>query len=286
MDCGALDPVIGLEEFLELSRKETTVILDCRGSQTDSAAGELLYTQGHIPGAQRIDMARDVTGVRTGKNGRTPLADPETFASLLRRFGLTEGGTLLLYDREFLPHAPRVWFTVRTIGFANVFVLDGGFTSWVKAGLPLETEAVTKPEGNVTAKESLERVFTVKEIEENLISKKYLLVDARVESAYLGKNGGADPRAGHIPGSLSYPARLNIAPSGLFYGKDRLRENFLKLSDGAPERILHTCGSGVAACLNLLATRHAGLATAGVYIGSFSEWISDPDHQVSTEDES
>ncbi len=286
MDSCATDPVIGLKEFLELSRKEGTILLDCRGSQTDSAAGELLYAQGHIPGAQRIDMARDVTGIRTGKNGRTPLADPETFAALLRRFGLTEGATLLLYDREFLPHAPRVWFTVRTIGFANVFALDGGFATWVKAGLPLETEATTKPTGNITAKGSLERVFTAQEIEENLMSKKYLLVDARSESAYLGKNAGADPRAGHIPGSVSYPARLNIAPDGLLYGKDTLRENFLKLSEGAPEKILHTCGSGVAACLNLLATRHAGLTTAGVYIGSFSEWISNSNHQVSTEDES
>ncbi len=280
------DPILEVKEFLDLSTKEDTIILDCRGSLTDSGIGEMLFSEGHIPNAEHIDMARDVVGPRTKTNGRTPLADPETFAKRLQAFGINCTSTVLLYDTEAMPLAPRVWFTFRTIGFANVYLLDGGINAWIKAGLPIEKgEAKNRIPGNITAKASLERVFTVSEIEENLKTNEYILVDARGEATYLGKNPGPDPRGGHIPGSVSYPARLNIAADGRLYASEKLKETFLRLSENRPTRILHTCGSGVAACLNLVATRHAGIDTAGVYIGSFSEWIKDPQHPVSTEDD-
>lgn len=280
------DPILDVKEFLELSKKDNTVILDCRGSLTDSGIGEMLFLESHILGAQHIDMARDVVGPRTETSGRTPLAKPEVFAKRLQEFGINNTSTILLYDTENMALAPRVWFTLRTIGVANAYLLNGGIEAWVKAGLPVEKgEAKKLPQGNITPKDSLERVFTVSEIKDNLKQKEFLLVDARGEAVYLGKNPGPDPRGGHIPGSLSYPARLNIASDGRLYAPEKLKETFLRLSENRPERILHTCGSGVAACLNLVATRHAGLKTAGVYVGSFSEWIKDPKHPVSTEDE-
>ncbi len=281
-----LDPILEVKDFLALSKKDDTVILDCRGSLTDSSIGAMLFLESHIPGAQHIDMARDVVGPRTKTSGRTPLANPETFAKRLQEFGINTTSTILLYDTENMALAPRVWFTLRTIGVANAYLLNGGIEAWVKAGLSIEKGKAKKlPRGNITPKESLERVFTASEIEENLKTKEFLLVDARGEAVYLGKNPGPDPRGGHIPGSLSYPARLNIASDGRLYEPEKLKETFLRLSENRPERILHTCGSGVAACLNLVATRHAGLKTAGVYVGSFSEWIKDPKHPVSTEDE-
>ena len=281
-----LDPILEVKEFFDISQKEDTIILDCRGSLTDSGIGEMLFAEGHIPNAEHIDMAHDVVGPRTKTNGRTPLADPENFAKRLQAFGVNNTSTVLLYDTEAMSLAPRVWFTFRTIGFANVYLLDGGINAWIKAGLPIEKgEAKKRPEGNISAKASLERVFTVSEVEENLKTNKYLLLDARGEAVYLGKNPGPDPRGGHIPGSVSYPARLNIASDGRLYAPEKLKETFLRLSENRPARILHTCGSGVAACLNLVASRHAGIETAGVYIGSFSEWIKDPKRPVSTEDD-
>ncbi len=280
------DPILDVKEFLDFSQKEDTVLLDCRGSLTDSGIGEMLFRESHIPAAQHIDMAHDIVGTRSQTSGRTPLANPETLAKRLQAFGLNTTSTVLLYDNENMPLAPRVWFTLRTIGIAGVYLLNGGIEAWIKAGLNLEKgKAKRRPAGNITPKASLERVFTVSEIEENLKTNEYLLVDARAEAVYLGKNPGPDPRGGHIPGSISYPARLTIASDGRLHCPKKLKETFLRLSENHPERIVHTCGSGVAACLNLVATRHAGIHTAGVYIGSFSEWIKNPKHPVSTEDE-
>ncbi len=42
------------------------------------------------------------------------------------------------------------------------------------------------------------------------------------------------------------------------------------------------CGSGVTACHNLLALELAGFPAAQLYVGSFSEWITDPARPVAT----
>ncbi|HBN74125.1 MAG TPA: hypothetical protein DD376_05390 [Sutterella sp.] len=281
-----IDPVISVEQLKSIEKTEDLVILDCRGTLTTSGAGNLLFDVGHIPGAFHVDMSRDITGKRNGQNGRTPMADPEVFAQTLRKFGVNRTSTVVVYDTGLMNFAPRVWFTIRATGLANAFVLDGGFAAWQEAGYPITGHESVRKTGNFTAAPCLERIFSTEEIEQNLLTHRYLLLDARIEEVYLGSSAGPDAKAGHIPGSVNHPNRLNVAQNGLLLSKETLRRTFLRLSDGHPERIVHTCGSGIAACGNLVAMRHAGLASAGVYIGSFSAWISNPMHPISTEDES
>ncbi len=285
MQTPLIDPVISVEKLKALRERSDLVILDCRGSLTAPGAGKLLFDAGHIPGASYIDMTQDITGTRTGTNGRTPMVDAATFAQTLRRLGTNTTSTVVVYDSGLMNFAPRVWFTVRSAGLVNAFVLDGGFDAWQKSSCPLETIEEPKKPGNFTAAPSPERIFSTKEIEQNLLTHRYLLLDARIEEVYLGASAGLDGKSGHIPGSVNHPNRLNVGTNGKFLDTDTLRQIFMHLSEGQPERVIHTCGSGIAACGNLLAMRHAGLTSAGVYIGSFSAWISDPSHPVSTEDE-
>ena len=280
-----IDPVIAADKLKTRLGGTDLVILDCRGSLTTPGAGKLLFDAGHIPGASYIDMVRDITGKRTGQNGRTPMADPGVFAETLRRLGVNRTSNVVIYDSGLMNFAPRVWFTVRSVGLVNAFVLDGGFAAWEKASYPIETVDRPKTPGDFTAEASLERIFLTQEIEQNLFTHRFLLIDARIEDVYLGEGSGPDLKGGHIPGSINHPNRLNIGSDGKLLNKDSLRQIFTRLSQGHPERVVHTCGSGIAACGNLLAMRHAGLVSAGVYIGSFSEWISNPAHLISTEDE-
>ena len=280
-----IDPVISVEKLKALRERSNLVILDCRGSLTTPGAGKLLFDAGHIPGASYIDMARDITGKRTGTNGRTSMVDAATFAQTLRRLGTNTASTVVVYDTGLMNFAPRVWFTVRSAGLVNAFVLDGGFDAWKQGSCSIETIEDPKTPGNFTAAPSPERIFSTKEIEQNLLTHRYLLLDARIEEVYLGASAGLDGKSGHIPGSVNHPNRLNVGTNGKFLDTDTLRQIFMHLSEGQPERVIHTCGSGIAACGNLLAMRHAGLPSAGVYIGSFSAWISDPLHPLSTEDE-
>jgi thiosulfate/3-mercaptopyruvate sulfurtransferase len=102
------------------------------------------------------------------------------------------------------------------------------------------------------------------------------LVDARSAERYRGEVEPIDPVAGHIPGSLNRFVRENLE-GGAFKPPGRLREEFLALLGGsAPEAVVHSCGSGVAACHNLLAMEIAGLPGSTLYPGSWSEWIADP----------
>ena len=70
---------------------------------------------------------------------------------------------------------------------------------------------------------------------------------------------------------------LNLAPDGRFKDAATLRSEFDELLGGlAPAAVVHSCGSGVAACHNLLAMEIAGLSGSRLYPGSWSEWIADP----------
>ena len=95
---------------------------------------------------------------------------------------------------------------------------------------------------------------------------------------------GVDPRAGHIPGSVSVPSREHAGPDGRIAGAQQLRARFAAagVTDGSD--VIASCGSGVTACLNLLAIEHAGIATrsARLFPGSWSQWSRDTGRPVQT----
>ena len=77
--------------------------------------------------------------------------------------------------------------------------------------------------------------------------------------------------AGHIPGAANLPF-AELAPGGRFLTPDELRARF-EAAGAAPGReLVAYCGSGVTACVLLLAAELAGLEGARLYPGSWSEW--------------
>ncbi|MEZ5727496.1 MAG: rhodanese-like domain-containing protein [Burkholderiaceae bacterium] len=110
-----------------------------------------------------------------------------------------------------------------------------------------------------------------------------LVLDARTPERYRGEVEPIDPVAGRIPGSLNRPLSANLRPDGRFKPAEVLRQEFVALlGDAAPDQVVHSCGSGVSACQNLLAMEYAGLAGSALYAGSWSEWCSDPARPVAT----
>ena len=103
------------------------------------------------------------------------------------------------------------------------------------------------------------------------------LLDARSGERFRGEAEPIDPVAGHIPGALNRFHRENLCDGGGFKAPDRCaRSSAALLGDRAPGEVIHSCGSGVTACHNLLAMEHAGLAGSLLYPGSWSEWSADP----------
>lgn len=273
-------PIIYAEELKEEIENPDIFVIDIRGSMGNPAIGSLLFEKSHLPGAVKLEFSTDLISKPTQQSGRSPLPERNTIEEKLRRLGLTRHSRVVIYDDGRLNLAPRAWFTLRWLGHDAVQVLEGGFEHWKNLGYPLTDAVTTRATGDFTASEPLVRVFTTKEIRDNLELKQYQLIDARAEEVFNGESAGLDAKAGHIPGSLSHPNADNVTPEGHIRDLTLIKDDFLSLSQMKPETIIHTCGSGVAACGNLLVTEAAGLKTAGIYVGSFSEWIRNDENPI------
>ncbi|MEO5697253.1 MAG: rhodanese-like domain-containing protein, partial [Burkholderiaceae bacterium] len=112
------------------------------------------------------------------------------------------------------------------------------------------------------------------------LGRVYLL-DARAGERFRGDVEPLDAAAGHIPGAHNRCFRDNLDAEARFKPAEQLRAEFdAQLGGRRPDQVVHTCGSGVTACHNLLAMEHAGLSGSVLYPGSWSEWSSDPARPV------
>jgi len=250
-------------------------VFDCRHDLAKPALGEELYRQGHIPGALFAHLERDLSGRKTGKNGRHPLPDPQDFEKWLEKTGLTPHDQAVCYDAGNGAMAARLWWMLRWIGHDNVAVLDGGFAKWVNEGRETTLDVPLFTPLNYPIKPRNDLAVDVRSVEKML--GKSLLLDARAPARYRGEQEPIDPVAGRIPGAKNRFNMDNVSAKGVFKDKDTLRKDFAAvLGDRAPSEVIHYCGSGVAACHNLLAMEIAGLKGGKLYSGSWSEWSADP----------
>ncbi len=259
------------------------VIVDCRHLLQDFGAGRRMYEAAHIPGAFYAGGEEDLAGPKTGKNGRHPMPDPNHFAAFLRELGVNGDTQIVAYDAGADMWAARFWYLCRYIGHDAVAVLDGGFAAWAGMQKPVSAEIPKKPgNGTIQARVRGDIAVDVDDVLESLENNAFSLVDARGADRFRGENETIDPVGGHIPGAVNRPFRSNyIGPFGQFKPSDELREEFRSLGI-SPERIVHQCGSGVSAAVNLLAMEIAELPGARLYPGSWSEWCADPSRPMVT----
>jgi thiosulfate/3-mercaptopyruvate sulfurtransferase len=258
------------------------VIFDCRFDLADPDFGYEAYQRGHLPGAFHLDLDADLSGPRTGTNGRHPLPDPAQLAARLAECGVGNHTQVVAYDDASGMYAARLWWLLRWLGHHRVAVLDGGLQAWCKAAQPLTTEIPqARPATYSIALRPLRVDAT--HVAAHLGQANMILIDARSPDRFRGENEVLDPVGGHIPGAVNRFFRDNLDGEGCFKQASVLREEFGQLLRGHnPHEIVHHCGSGVTACHNLLAMEAAGLSGSRLYAGSWSEWCADPRRPVAT----
>ena len=250
-------------------------IFDCRHDLMKPELGESQYREAHIPGALFASLDRDLSAPKSGKNGRHPLPDPETFAAWVGRQGVKPTDQVVAYDASNGASAARLWWMLRWIGHDAVAVLDGGIAKWIKEGRPTTAD--------VPSFSAVEHPLQLNEdaaVGARMVHRRLgqqLLIDARAPARYRGEQEPIDPVAGRIPGAHNRFNLDNVGPDGTFKPAEVLRKDFQQVLGGrAPSEAVNYCGSGVAACHNLLAMELAGLPGGKLYAGSWSEWIADP----------
>ncbi len=240
------------------------VVVDCRFTLTDPAAGRRGWLEGHVPGAAFLDLGRDLSGaLRDGgaTGGRHPLPDARAFEASARRAGIDKDSRVVAYDEAGEGGAARLWWLLRHFGHDAVAVLDGGLREWCRRASPLQagTEQPLAP-GGFTARARHGDTVTAEELQ----AEAPRLLDARARERFRGDAEPMDPMAGHIPGAHNVPF-AELAPDGRLPSPAELRERL-----GETPFVAY-CGSGVTASTLLLAAEAAGIE-ARLYPGSWSEW--------------
>ena len=260
-------------------------VIDCRHDLQNTAYGEQAWAKGHIPGARFMHCDRDLSGP-PGEGGRHPLPDMDAFVAKLEAMGVGDEHQVVAYDNEGGIFAARLWWMLRLLGKDNVAVLDGGLPGWRRAKLPLETTVPEVAPARLTVRWRDLQVDAASVLDK-LHSPAMLLLDARSEERYAGENETLDPVAGHIPGAINRFYFDNLDDAGCYFKPpEALRAEFEDILDGVDARkVVQVCGSGVTACHNLLAMEAAGLSGSRLYVGSWSEWCSDPSRPFVTGDQ-
>jgi thiosulfate/3-mercaptopyruvate sulfurtransferase len=252
------------------------LVFDCRHDLAKPESGAQEYASAHIPGARFMHLDRDLAAPATGRNGRHPLPDPQVFARTLAAAGMDANKQVVAYDAQTGVYAARLWWMLRWLGHENVAVLDGGYAKWTKEARPVSA-VVPQPAPAHFSGQPHAVPVRAEELLGSLGSPGRVLIDARSPDRFRGENEILDPVGGRIPGSINRFFRDNLDAAGCFKPAAELHQAFSGLMGKLPpQAVVHSCGSGVSACHNLLAMEIAGLSGSRLYPGSWSEWCSDP----------
>ncbi|MGW1598471.1 sulfurtransferase [Streptomyces sp. NPDC002343] len=235
--------------------------------------GRAEYAAGHLPGAVFVDLDRELAGA-PGADGRHPLPDLAEFGAAMRRAGVSAARPVVVYDGGQGWAAARAWWLLRWTGHPDVRVLDGGLPSWRGE---LSTEAPARAEGDFVPAPAAGGLLDADGAAE--LARTGVLLDARAGERYRGEVEPIDRVGGHIPGAVSAPTTENVGPDGRFLPAAELRDRFKALGVSGDTEVGVYCGSGVSAAHEVLALAVADIPAA-LYVGSWSEWSSDPSRPV------
>ncbi|MCL4115012.1 UNVERIFIED_CONTAM: hypothetical protein GTU68_036126 [Idotea baltica] len=275
--------IISAEDLAQNLDDPNWVILDCRDSLKDHEWGYKSYLEGHIPNASFCRLYEDFSSPITATSGRHPLPKVEELIKKLSNWGIDKNTQVVVYDDMSGAFAGRMWWQLRAFGHEKVAVLDGGLKYWLAQKHLITTDIIEPSQKQFEVDFNPQPLVTTNQVEKNIDANTFSLLDARAAARYRGEVEPIDPVAGHIPNALNRDFMMNLDEQGKFLSAAELKLQFQPMVDEAPSnQIVHMCGSGVTACHNMLAMEIAGLTGSKLYLGSWSEWITDPERPITT----
>ena len=229
--------------------------VDCGYDLASVEAGRGRYLESHIPGAVFLGID-ELSDLSVEGRGRHPLPGPVAFAASASRAGIGDGVFVVAYDHGGAGGAARLWWLLRHFGHEEVAVLRGGFDSWLGPVWGGEEEIGPREfVPRLRAKDTI----NADELSARLGEPGLVVVDARAPERYRGEVEPIDPVAGRIPGAVNWPhTESGEIPAAVLDARE----------------IVVYCGSGVTACVDVLALAQAGRPDTKLYPGSWSDWCA------------
>lgn len=261
--------LISIAELSELQLNGSCILLDASippiGTAPEKIANET------IPGSLFFDIEKDFSDHSSGLPHT--LISAKEFESKARALGINKDSTIIVFDAYGVYSSPRAWWMFKIMGHEKVFVLNGGLVAWKEAGLKT-TKNYARPAstGNFVAHLQVKYLINKDEIIDQLNPLQNKIIDARTADRFYARvdEPRKGLRKGHIPGSLNIPFG-SLFESG--YLKPELAKSFI--NNNPSNHFAFSCGSGITACIPLLAFYELGYRDLRLYDGSWAEWGAD-----------
>jgi thiosulfate/3-mercaptopyruvate sulfurtransferase len=234
----------------------------------------------YIPNSKRFDLENVFIDLSSAQNNAFPTQ--EQFTQAAQKLGINTDSIVVLYDNQGIYSSPRAWWIFQAMGFHNAVVLDGGLPQWrlenkaTVSDLSNECPNKLSALGNVGGVYQSKLICDSGYILENITNAELAIVDARSTARFSGiaPEPRAGMRSGHIPNSLNLPF-AEILDNHRFKSSQQLTDIFSNLLPNKNTEIIFTCGSGITACIIMLAATIAGYKNTILYDGSWSDWGGD-----------
>lgn len=198
----------------------------------------------------------------------------ERFNSLAQAMGINNDSVIVVYDNSGTFASPRAWWMFRAMGHKEVYILDGGLTEWKAAGF-VTTKAyhVAQSKGDFVGQLNRDFFVNADYVLNQIDNHDSLTVDARSRARFNSEVAEPRPgiRSGHIPNSVCQPF-IELMDRHKMKSVEELKSILQDVLSTQAKQTLFSCGSGVTACIVLLAAHLSGYDNLAVYDGSWTEW--------------
>lgn len=257
-----------------LARKSGSPNLVILDATMKSVAGDNvdLDTRQYIPGAIVFDLERHFSDASSSLPHTAP--DHEAFQREVSKLGIETDCEIVIYDAKGIYSAPRAWWLFRLMGHKQVYVLDGGLPAWIAEGRDVVASPVIPESGNGwQGAYHTAWIADWRELAEKAGLPGHHIIDVRAAGRFCGQQPEPRPelRSGHIPHAINLPF-ASFLEGGQYKDPDKLQALFAQKQVFADDRLYFTCGSGVTACIGLLAAYQCGYRNLSVYDGAWAEW--------------
>ena len=237
-------------------------------------SGREAWAAKHIPGAGFMDLLAEFSDQSVPLPMTMP--SPQLFAQRAGEAGIGKDSAVVIYAAGSMMFSTRVWWMLRSIGFDNAAVLDGGWEKWLREGRPTTSAVTAYAPSQLPANPRPGLWATREDVLGAMQNPSICTLNALQPDIYNGDIARYG-RAGHIPGSHNvYYNSLLDPSSGTYLPLPQLRERFEASGAMRKPRAIVYCGGGVSATMDTLALTMLGHPDVAVYDGSMFEWSQDP----------